>query len=390
MKCLAFLVQRKELLTIVFLGALVLTYVGIYFLVEEEFEATAVIIPRAEDDMSGLSSILRGMKGLPLGLGSGGGALSSETDMYTIILESRTLLEKVIHRFDLLEAYDIDTTEFGYMDEALKTLRNRITTQETDESAYLISARGFSRHQAADMTNFLVREMNDMIISLKIGRSRENRIFLENRVGEIREQLKVAEDSMRAFQERTGMLAAKEQVEEILSVHTTMESELAARELQMAILEQQFDRESPQVREIRDQVQAYRKKLAELRATGSPGGPLIGLEKLPRTAVQFLRWYREIEINHLVLEFIIPLYEQAKIEEKKDYPILQVIDYAVPPQKRAWPPRVLLSLLSAFSICIVVFFVLYVRERALQLSDPNVQHLFAELRSWSFRFRRGA
>ncbi len=386
MKYLEFIVERKELFTIVFVASLFLAYGGIYFFVDEQFESTATIVPRGDEDIAGISSLLRGMRGLPLGLGTS--APTSETDLYTTVLESRTLLEKVIREFDLLDVYDIDTTEYGYMEEAIKTLRDNITARETDEAAFLISARSTTRDRSAAMTNYLVREMNAMIISLKVSRSRENRIFLGERVKEIRAQLQHSEDSLRVYQERTGMLDAKEQLEGILSVHTLLESELAARELQKGILERQFDRTSPQVREVDIQIDAYRKKIGELRRSGNPGGPLIALDKVPRTAVEFLRRYREIEINQLLLEFIMPLYEQAKVEEKKDYPVLQVIDYAVPPRKRVWPPRVLLSAACAVSVSIIVFFYLLIRENIASASDPDIQRLLSRLRVWSWRRRR--
>ncbi len=386
MKYLEFIVERKELFTIVFVASLFLAYGGIYFFVDEQFESTATIVPRGDEDIAGISSLLRGMRGLPLGLGTS--APTSETDLYTTVLESRTLLEKVIREFDLLDVYDIDTTEYGYMEEAIKTLRDNITARETDEAAFLISARSTTRDRSAAMTNYLVREMNAMIISLKVSRSRENRIFLGERVKEIRAQLQHSEDSLRVYQERTGMLDAKEQLEGILSVHTLLESELAARELQKGILERQFDRTSPQVREVYIQIDAYRKKIGELRRSGNPGGPLIALDKVPRTAVEFLRRYREIEINQLLLEFIMPLYEQAKVEEKKDYPVLQVIDYAVPPRKRVWPPRVLLSGACAVSVSIIVFFYLLIRENIASASDPDIQRLLSRLRVWSWRRRR--
>ncbi|MCZ7614320.1 MAG: hypothetical protein M5T52_12495 [Ignavibacteriaceae bacterium] len=49
---------------------------------------------------------------------------------------------------------------------------------------------------------------------------------------------------------------------------------------------------------------------------------------------KFLRLYRDIEIYTAILEFIVPIYEQAKLEEQKNIPVLQVIDYGVVPEKK--------------------------------------------------------
>jgi uncharacterized protein involved in exopolysaccharide biosynthesis len=133
------------------------------------------------------------------------------------------------------------------------------------------------------------------------------------------------------------------------------------------------------------QVQEYQKRIAQLRDQGDAGSPLLSLKKLPRTSNEFLKYYREVTLNNLVMEFIVPLYEQAKIEEKKDYPILQVIDYAVPPAKRSFPPRVLYSFIGALSITLLVLIVLILREKAANIRDPRWLALRDEIRFWNWK-----
>jgi uncharacterized protein involved in exopolysaccharide biosynthesis len=45
------------------------------------------------------------------------------------------------------------------------------------------------------------------------------------------------------------------------------------------------------------------------------------------------------------MEFLLPLYEQAKIDEKKDTPVVLVLDTAVPPQRKSKPKRTLIVLI---------------------------------------------
>jgi uncharacterized protein involved in exopolysaccharide biosynthesis len=42
-------------------------------------------------------------------------------------------------------------------------------------------------------------------------------------------------------------------------------------------------------------------------------------------------------------------YEAARIDEAKDAPMIQVVDTAVPAEKKSWPPRALFSI--AGTIC---------------------------------------
>ncbi len=43
------------------------------------------------------------------------------------------------------------------------------------------------------------------------------------------------------------------------------------------------------------------------------------------------------------------MYEQAKVEEQKDVPVILVLDKAVPPKRKAKPKRLIISCRFAFS-----------------------------------------
>jgi uncharacterized protein involved in exopolysaccharide biosynthesis len=375
-----FLVKRKELLLLVFVCSLVLSYLIILLFVEEQYEATAVIIPRTEDASSLSGGILRSMKALPFGLGAK--SPRTDLDLYNTVINSRSMMEDVINTFHLVDVYELDTSSIDYMELAIKRLSNDLVTKQTEELAFVLTARATTREMAADMANYIVRRLNERIVELNVTKSRENKEFLAGRVDAIATQLRLAEDSLRAYQERTGLLDAKSQIQGIVAAHTSLESELAAKRIQQRILEKMYDRESPQVQEVGVQISAFEKKLQEMRAQSDPGSPMLALKSLPRTAVEYLRRYRAVELNALLMEYILPLYEQAKLEEKKEYPLIQIIDHAVPPAKKSWPPRTLFSFISAASATLLVYVVLLVRASLLGVTDPRWLQVMGHARQW--------
>ncbi len=383
-----FVLKRKEMILLVFVVSLVISYALIYLLIEEQYEATAVLIPREEDASSLAGGLLRNMKSLPLGLGSKSGR--SDLDLYNTVIFSRTVMEDVIRQFDLLHVYGLDTTRVDCMEIAVKRLKKEISTKTTEESAFEITVRAGSRQRASDMANYVIHRMNERIVDLNTGRSKENREFLGKRVDDISTHLKVAEDSLRMFQERTGLLDAKSQLEGIVTANTTLETELEAKRLQEGIMERMYDRESPQVKELQVQIEVYEKRLNQMRTQGDPGSPLLPLKELPKTAVGFLRRYRAVEIDNLLLQYILPMYEQAKIEEMKDYPVLQIIDSAVPPAKKSYPPRTVFSLVGAFSVTVIVVIALRLRQFLLNAPDPQWRALLFEAKRWTWRGPKGS
>jgi uncharacterized protein involved in exopolysaccharide biosynthesis len=92
----------------------------------------------------------------------------------------------------------------------------------------------------------------------------------------------------------------------------------------------------------------------------------VPFKDVPELGLQYLRLYRDYEIQNKLLEFILPLYEQAKIEEQRDVPVVQVLDRAVPPEKKARPFRTLI-VVSVFASALTLFVVLsFINESFLK------------------------
>ncbi len=66
----------------------------------------------------------------------------------------------------------------------------------------------------------------------------------------------------------------------------------------------------------------------------------------PELAAELARLEREVEIKSRVFLTLTQQYEIARVETKKDVPIVQVLDYAKPPDEKAGPNRKLLLLTS--------------------------------------------
>jgi len=90
-----------------------------------------------------------------------------------------------------------------------------------------------------------------------------------------------------------------------------------------------------------------------------------GVYSLPvaELGVGYLRLYREVEIQSKLLELMLPVYEQAKFEEKKEKPSVLVLDIAVPAERKSWPKRLLIVFLSGSSAFLLSFFYVIAKAR---------------------------
>ncbi|GIK61343.1 MAG: hypothetical protein HND39_09495 [Ignavibacteriota bacterium] len=370
---LVVLTKWKIFLLILIVSTFVISYLVIYFVIDEEFESKALIIPSDDSSPTGsISGIMKNLKDLPLGLG--GSSKSASTDLYITIIYSRSNLENVIKKFDLLNDYNLNS-----MEKAVKLVSKKIEAEVTDEDAFEISVRAKTREKSAEIVNYLLEVLNQKVIELNIAKSRDNRIFLENRYAELKENLRIVEDSLQHFQESTGLYEAKEQLKLIAGTYTELETKITMKKIELEILENMYEKESPQVDLLRREVSLMESEFNGLKRNKNEESFLLALNSLPENMKKFLRLYRDIEIYTAILEFIVPIYEQAKLEEQKNIPVLQVIDYGVVPEKKAYPPRLLMSAITTLIIFLLFASFLIFREVFRNSKNPKVEFILSNI-----------
>jgi tyrosine-protein kinase Etk/Wzc len=318
------------------------------------YKSTATVFPAEE------TSILSGLGGLS-GLGSvlgAGRALSSltgrgtESDRYMAILKSETALMKVIERFDLTKVYEITAYP---REKTMKALLSNTEFEVADEGNLDITVYDKGPQRAADMANYFVEVLNEINSRMQATNAKANREFIEQRVEKCQNDLRAAEDTLKKFQQVSGMIIVPDQSSSSVSAVAELYATKAKKEVEAAILQQTVGPDNPLYRQTQVELEQISKKASEIPAMG----------------IGSLRLYRDVAIQQKILEFVLPIYEQAKMEEKRSTPSVIVLDHAQVAERKA-KPKILLYALIGFvgSIVLSVFFI-FLREgvyrvRALQ------------------------
>ena len=376
---LIIIIKWKRFLISLAVVVAILSYLGIYFLIKPQYDSTAVIVPSEQDQMGGITSILKSFSNLPVGIP--GLKKSTSTDIYKTIIYSRTSMENLIKKFGLYQEYGYDT-----MEETIKEARSNVLADETKENAYEITVRASSPQKAADMANYLVDQLNKTIIEMDVRKSKENREFLATRYDEIKNNLKLSEDSLAKYQQQTGILMAEDQTKASIEEYTKLEADLATKQIELSIVQKLYGQDSPQAYNSKIAVTEFENKLNKIKA-GTDGNDLfLALKNLPSKGMNYLRLYRDVKINQAMLEFIIPLYEQARFEEQKNIPFLQIIDHAKAPEKKAYPKRFIITLVITAIIMFGMIFIIILREVVKNSEDPKVKFVWNNM--FSFRTKK--
>jgi capsule polysaccharide export protein KpsE/RkpR len=227
---------------------------------------------------------------------------------------------------------------------------------------------------SAEIANYMVSLADSMNIELNIRAAKNNRIFIEQRYLKNIEDLRKAEDSLYRFQKKYGIVAIPEQLEVTVKAAAEIETELIKKEVEVFFIEQTYGKNSIQYAGIDAEIKLLREKVEELKNSNDlykSSNVLYPFKDMPNIAIQYLRAFREVEIQQTIMEFVLPMYEQAKVEEQKSIPTLLIIDKAVPPDLKYSPKRaaIVLGLLFLSSFILVPF--VFWGERVLTKAPEN-------------------
>lgn len=364
---LVFLTKWKKLLLILTISSFILSYLAVYYFIDVEYQATSTIIPSEDNSLGGLAALAKSFSSLPIGIGNL--KKSSEMDIYNTILFSRTSVENLADTFKLEKYY-----KFKNREEKIKMIASLISTSVTLENAFVVKVSAKTPELAANMANYLVDYLNNRVIELNTSKSRENRLFLEQRYQEIKQAVKISEDSLKFYQQHSGVLEAENQTKSTIEAYAKMDAELAQKQIELAILKKVYGENSVQVTNSDYAVNEYKDKIEQLKSGNDPNSMFIPMKSIPAKIMNYARLYRNVKINNEMLEFIIPLYEQAKFEEQKATPVLQVIDRAIQPERKSYPPRTLFALF--ITIAVLTFAGAWIIIKEVMGNSQNPKLLF--------------
>ena len=114
----------------------------------------------------------------------------------------------------------------------------------------------------------------------------------------------------------------------------------------------------------------------------------ITLDRTPNTSLQYMDALRNLRYQEGIYDILARQFAAAKLDEAKDSPLIQILDNAIPPEKKSKPKRsliVILATLAAFFLAVVWAFIKEALTRSK--SDPEQDARLQELRQ-VFRWSR--
>ncbi|HLK54867.1 MAG TPA: lipopolysaccharide biosynthesis protein [Candidatus Angelobacter sp.] len=349
--------QRRQIFRWVLLGFVLSLIVAWRY---PKYESTAQIMP-PDSGGSGLASLVPALSKSPGLIGMAGDliGMKSTSAIFARVLESRTVQDNLINRFDLRKRYDK-----SYMEDARKKLTDRTSISEDKKSGVIaISVRDHDGALAAELANAYVEELGSVMAKVSTSAARRERIFIEGRLADENNNLQEAERQFSQFASTNMALDVPEQTKVTVEAAARLQGELIAAKAQLEGLKQTYTEENIRVKSVQAHVNELERALAKLnsgRASGvqDPTSPYPSVKTLPLLGVKWADLYRQTKIRETVVELLTQQYEMARIQEAKEIPSVKILDPASTPERRepSWKLIIPLgTLLSALLACLGYF-----------------------------------
>ncbi|HEU4414810.1 MAG TPA: lipopolysaccharide biosynthesis protein [Candidatus Angelobacter sp.] len=303
-----------------------------------KFESTVQIMP-PDSGGSGLAAMLPALTKSPAIAGLAGDLLGAKTTgaVFTKVLESRTVSDDLINRFDLRKHYGSRFWE----DTRLKLADRTVIAEDKKSGVIAITVKDHDPELARGLANAYVEELNTVLAQVSTSAARRERIFIEQRLTEENESLQESERQFSQFASANMALDVPEQMKVTVEAAARLQGELIATKAQLEGLKQTYTPENIRVKSVQAHVNELERELAKINSGNTSNGtsqdasnPYPSVRKLPLLGVKWADLYRTNKIRETVVELLTQQYEMARIQEAKEIPTAKVLDPGSSPEHK--------------------------------------------------------
>ena len=380
---LVVLVERKRFILRFVLAGFVLAIV-VSLLLPVRYEGRIVLLPPQQN--SSVGSSLTGQLGGALGalgaLASGSLGLKNPADMYVSLLMSRTVEDGMIKRFGLMQEYHAKR-----MSVARKIFESRTKVVAGSKDGLIrITLEDGDPKRAAELANGYVEEFRKLSETLAITEAARRRLFFEQQMQQAKDHLTAAEDAMTKTQQSTGVLEIDSQARALVESAAVLRGQVVAKQVEIEGMRSFATDDNPNVVLAKQELTALESQLQRVAGSQNDAGSDINLSKgrVTQSGMEYLRRYRDLKYQETVYELLAKELEISKLDEAREGSIVQVVDDAVPADKKSSPHRTLIVLGATILAFFVAVFWVFLRDRSARAFEipENRERLEAIKRRW--------
>ncbi|WP_167619287.1 Wzz/FepE/Etk N-terminal domain-containing protein [Maribellus sediminis] len=248
----------------------------------------------------------------------------SETEQMLEVLNSNDIKFRMFDAFDLDQVYKINKEDPNYITYMLDAYNTNVSVNKTEYETAEIKVMDYEPNRAANMCDSIIHFYNQKVREIHKAKDKEMVDLSMKSLTKKKEELKGLESSLDSLREATGIISFSRQVPELTRGYVTALANGRGNSADTKKIEKLYDNFSE---------------------TGSQA--MILENKFNRTAS--------------TIDSLTDIYERYLVEYEKDITYSHIVEYPFAADKKSYPVRwliVMLSTVSAVFVGLLVFLVL--------------------------------
>ncbi|NOY78339.1 MAG: hypothetical protein GXO76_10780 [Calditrichaeota bacterium] len=358
---------RRKWLIVGWVAAAMIFFYGISFFLPKWYQARTSVLPPAQDVSS---SYLQMVSQMPL-QGFLPTASPQQSKIFLQMLQSRTLKERLIQRFDLQKRWKQKSLE-----KTLRALSSRTDMMDTRNGMIILQVKARSPQLAARLANGYIEELDRLNREKMISRAKNARIYIARQIDSVQVELRKASAELADFQKSHKAISLPDQMKEAIKEAGQLKGQIVAKKVEYEVLRKTMKPNNPKLQFLLSEIQALQKQYETIQFGGDR--PLtqrkeffIAFSEAPEVGIQLAALTRRTRILESVFQLLNQQYYRAKIEEAKTTPTVQTLDKARVPERKCCPSRLLIAFTGGFVTFVLLVFFLWTSEYLKDLQRQN-------------------
>lgn len=333
------LAERKRMIFWITAGFAIVA-IAVSLLLPVRYTATVTLLPPQQNASlsAQLTSQLGSLGSVAALAGGGSSLLKNPNDMYVGMLKSRTVEDAIIQHFELMHEY-----HQRYLSDARKKFEQYTTIDGNGKDGLIhISVEDHDPRRAADLANGYVDQFRDLSANLAITEAGQRARFFDQQLKQANQNLADAEESLKQTEQKTGVIQLDSQARALIESAAALRAQIAAKEVQIQGMQTYATGENAELVEAEQELASLRGQLAKLGGSGdSADSIIVSKGQMTGAGLEYVRKLRDVKYYETIFDVLARQFEAAKLDEAREGALIQVVDPAVPPDKRSSPKRLI-------------------------------------------------
>jgi tyrosine-protein kinase Etk/Wzc len=328
-----------------------LTALGISFLIPPTYTAKVQFLPPQQQ--SAAASMLASLGALG-GLAGASAGIKNPADQFITFTKSVSVQDALIERFKLAEKYD---TKFKA--DTRLALSGNVRIFSSKDGLISVEADDRDPKFAADLANAHVEELQSLLTRLAVTEAQQRRMFFEKQLQITKDNLLKADLSLRSSGINSNILktSPSSAVEEV----ARLKASISVQEVKIGSMRNYLTESSHEFKQAMHELASLKTQLANVAKE----------EPATQGASDYLGRYREFKYQETMFELFAKQFELAKVDESREGAVIQVLDFAESPEKKAKPKKATIALIATFASCFALLLLVFVRSFLQKASNDD-------------------